>query len=54
MLDWIRAAAAFGLKIAPFYLPLMLGFIALNWYLKMRKTRAQQKPRVNKKLRGIR
>lgn len=53
MNDWIKALAAFGLKTGPFYLPLVFGFIALNWYLKMRQTKSQEKPKISKKIKRL-
>lgn len=44
MFEFIKWLAEWGMRIAPFYIPLMLGFVALNFYLNFRQSRAHKKP----------
>lgn len=53
MFELLKWLASWGMKIAPFYIPLMLGFMALNFYLKMRASKAHQKPNFKRKMKRV-
>jgi hypothetical protein len=45
----VKWLAEWGMRIAPFYIPLMLGFVGLNFYLNFRASRAHKKPSGSKR-----
>lgn len=44
MFEFVKWLAHWGMVIAPVYIPTMLGFVALNFYLSVRASKAHKKP----------